>query len=200
MNIYDNYLSTIREAIDRDKSSRNLSKGLSGFNKSLNEQFGAHFEKKMDMTPLPSFLSLINSAGLKANVDQKLGEHPDFKHLKDTNKTERHYIVSVFIDIKGSTNLFKEYDIETIAIITNTIQRAAIHTCVAFGGYIHRLQGDGVFVYFGGKGIDKKDANLKAITAASMFSYFLKKDLKKIFDRECIEDISKSIGIDIGDD
>jgi adenylate cyclase len=160
----------------------------------------AFFEKKVDMTPLPSFLNLVNTAGLKANVDQKLGEHPHFKHLKETNQTEKHYIVSVFIDIKGSTNLFKEYDLETIAIITNTIQRAAIHTCVAFGGYIHRLQGDGVFVYFGGKGIDKKDANLKAITASSMFTYFVKNDLKKIFDQDGIEDISTRIGIDFGDD
>jgi len=202
MNIYDNYLSAIREAIDRDKNSKNLNKGLSGFQGSLNETVGtrAYFEKKVDMTPLPSFLNLINTAGLKANVNQKLGEHPDFKRLKDTNQTEKHYIVSVFIDIKGSTNLFKEYDLETIAVITNTIQRAAIHTCVAFGGYIHRLQGDGVFVYFGGKGVDKKDANLKAITAASMFSYFVKNDLKKIFDQDGIEDISTRIGIDFGDD
>src|SRR5690606_12612817 len=95
---------------------------------------------------------------------------------------------------------FREYDLETITVITNTIQRAAIHTCVALGGYIHRLQGDGVFVYFGGKGIDKKDANIKAITATSMFTYFVKNDLKKIFDQDGIEDISTRIGIDFGDD
>lgn len=202
MNIYDNYLSTIREAIDRDKKSKSFSKGLSGFERPLTEGVDTRgfFDKKIDMTPLPSFLNLVNTAGLKANVNQKLGEHPDFKHLKETNQTEKHYIVSVFIDIKGSTNLFREYDLETITVITNTIQRAAIHTCVALGGYIHRLQGDGVFVYFGGKGVDKKDANIKAITATSMFSYFVKNDLKKIFDQDGIEDISTRIGIDFGDD
>src|SRR5690606_523932 len=110
------------------------------------------------------------------------------------------YIVSVFIDISNSTSLFREYEPETILIITNTIQRAAIHTCVTFGGYVHRLEGDGLFVYFGGKGIDKKDATIKAITAASMFTYFVKNDLKKIFDHEGIEDISTKIGMDFGDD
>ncbi len=202
MNIYDNYLSTIREAVNHDKRNRNLSKGLSGVGSPLNEALNtrAFFQREVDMTPLPSFLNFVNTAGLKANVNQKLGEHPDFKHLKETNQTEKHYIVSVFIDIKGSTHLFKEYDLETIAVITNTVQRAAIHTCIAFGGYIHRLQGDGVFVYFGGKNIEKKDANLKAVTACSMFSYFVKNDLKKIFDQDGIENIYTRIGIDFGDD
>ncbi|MFM7852807.1 MAG: adenylate/guanylate cyclase domain-containing protein [Flammeovirgaceae bacterium] len=202
MNIYDNYLSTIREAIDLDKRKKNISKGLSGFRGIVNESSstGKFYSQKVDMTPFPSFLNFVNTAGLTANVNQKLGAHPDFVHLRETNQTENHYIVSVFIDIKGSTNLFRNYDLDTILVITNTIQRAAIHTCVAFGGYIHRLQGDGVFVYFGGKAIDKKDANLKAMTACSMFTYFVKNDLKKIFDQDGIEDISTRIGIDFGDD
>jgi adenylate cyclase len=200
MNIYDNYLSTIREAIDHDKRSKNLVNAFSANGRSVTDGVRAFLGAKADLTPLPSFQSFIAEQGLKPNVNQRLGEHPDFKHLRETNGTERHYIVSVFIDIKGSTNLFKEYDAETILVITNTIQRAAIHTCVALGGYVHRLQGDGLFSYFGGKGIEKKDAILKAITAASMFTYFVKNDLKKIFDQDGIEDIATRIGIDFGDD
>ncbi len=200
MNIYDNYLSTIRDAIDQDKQSRNFSKAFSGNGQSLAEGVKAFLGTKADLTPLASFQGFIADQGLRPHVNQKLGEHPDFKHLRETNGIEKHYIVSVFIDMKGSTNLFREYDAETILVITNTIQRAAIHTCVALGGYVHRLHGDGLFAYFGGKGIDKKDAVLKAITACSMFTYFVKNDLKRIFDQDGIEDIATRIGIDFGDD
>jgi adenylate cyclase len=201
MNIYDNYASTIREAIEYDRRSKNLMKGgLSTGPQSNNFEVRSLLANQADLTPLASLQSFITDQGLQPRVNQRLGEHPDFKHLRTTNGTERHYIVSVFIDIKGSTNLFKEYGPETILVITNTIQRAAIHTCVALGGYIHRLQGDGLFAYFGGKGIDKKDAVLKAITACSMFTYFVKNDLKRIFDQDGVEDIATRIGIDFGDD
>ena len=132
--------------------------------------------------------------------DAKIGLHPDFKNLKGTDETVRHYIVSVFIDIQGSTNLFKEYELEDVFRITNTIQSAAIHTCLAIGGHIQRLQGDGVFAYFGGKTIEKKRAVEMAVTACSMITYFVKNDLKNIFLEDGIEDIKTRIGIDFGDD
>jgi len=103
-------------------------------------------------------------------------------------------------DIKNSTGLFRKYSPDVVKGITNTIQCAAIHTCLVFGGYIHRLQGDGLFVYFGGRKIEKKDAVVSALNATSMFSYFVKNDLKKLFDEEGIENINTRIGIDFGDD
>jgi adenylate cyclase len=132
--------------------------------------------------------------------NQLIGHHPDFSHLKGTNSTEKHYIVSAFIDIKGSTNLYKKYDEETIMIITNTIQLAAIHVCQAFGGFIQRIQGDGLFVYFGGKSVDKKMATQHGLAALSLFTYFVKNDLKRIFEEHGIDKIYTRIGIDFGDD
>jgi hypothetical protein len=49
------------------------------------------------------------------------------------------------------------------------------------GGHIQRLQGDGVFAYFGGKTVDKNRAVELAVTACSMFTYFVKNDLKDVF-------------------
>jgi class 3 adenylate cyclase len=121
-------------------------------------------------------------------------------NLKGTDDIQYHYIVSVFIDIQGSTNLHKKYDLEDIYRITNTIQSAAIHTCIAMGGHIQRLQGDGVFAYFGGKTVDKNRAVELAVTACSMFTYFVKNDLKDVFLEDGIEDINTRIGIDFGDD
>ena len=130
----------------------------------------------------------------------KVGMHPDFQHLKGTDQTEKHYIVSIFIDIKGSTNLFKKYELEENYTITNTIQSAAIHTLVALGGHVQRLQGDGVFAYFGGKGQSHNDAVKMAVIACSMFTYFIQNDLKEVFTEGGIEDISTRIGIDFGYD
>jgi class 3 adenylate cyclase len=113
---------------------------------------------------------------------------------------EYHYIVSAFIDIQGSTNLHKKYELEEIYSITNTVQSAAIHTVIALGGHVQRLQGDGVFAYFGGKKISKERAVEMAVTACSMFTYFIQNDLKNVFLEDGIEDINTRIGIDFGDD
>jgi adenylate cyclase len=156
--IYDNYINRIRNVVAENKErnglingSSNLS-GMSGIPKSksglLKEQKA--FASKLQLNAEP--LRLIVPSTIE---DARIGLHPDFKHLKGTNNMEYHYIVSVFIDIKGSTNLHNEYDLEEVYVITNTIQSAAIHTCLSLGGHIQRLQGDGVFAYFGGKSIEK---------------------------------------------
>jgi adenylate cyclase len=200
MNIYNDYLNTIKTAIASDTKSgiigENLSFGNRNFNKAFSyKEFKNQFpEKRL----LPSLADFANQIGLQPNFEQRLGAHPDFIHLKHTGETEKHYIISMFIDIKGSTNLFKRYTPETVLIVTNTIQKAAIHTCLIFGGYVHRLQGDGLFVYFGGKAINIPQAILYSLQSASVFSYFVKNDLKNLFNEQGIEDINTRIGIDLG--
>lgn len=203
MKIYDDYLKTIKTAISADKKV--ISKGFSS-GSMTSESIITHFSYSdlNDSVPqkklLPSLNVLANELGLTPNFDQQLGLHPDFSYLKGTDKTENHYIVSVFIDIKGSTKLFAKYEPETVLIINTIIQRAAIHTCLLFGGYIHRLQGDGLFVYFGGKGIDMKMATLRALQSTSVFTYFVKHDLKNLFLQQNIDKIFTRIGIDLGYD
>jgi adenylate cyclase len=138
--------------------------------------------------------------GTQPNFDQKLGAHPDFARLKGTEETEEHYIVSMFIDVRRSTQLYGRYEPETVFIINNAIQRAAIHTALIFGGYVHRLQGDGLFAYFGGKNIRIADAVSRSLQFASVYSYFVKEDLKNVFEQQGIEEINTRIGVDLGYD
>jgi len=147
-----------------------------------------------------SLQSLNSISGKKVNYHLKPGAHPDFEDLKDEKSFEKHYIISIFIDVKNSTNLFRRYTPETIANIINVIQRAAIHTVWYFDGYIQRYHGDGLFAYFGGKSISKMDATKNALTATSFINYFMKNDLKKLFNEQGIENIYARIGIDLGDD
>ena len=203
MKLYENYIENIKNVISREKvlSAKmydTFERGIKSFD-GIGDASVAE-RKRFSLKPLNSLEPLMQTVGKVSVQEQKLGEHPDFKHLKVTYGIEYHYITSAFIDIKNSTALFKNYRPEVVMEITNTIQRAAIHTCVIFGGYIQRLQGDGVFVYFGGKGIQKKESVINALNATSFFTYFVKNDLKKVFEEEGVEDIYTRIGIDFGDD
>jgi len=202
MHIFDDYLKPIRAAMAADPKSGKLYENLSYSERSLQKgmDFKAFNEQVPEKRLLPNLADFARELGLTPNFDQALGLHPDFAHLKHSESLEDHYIVSMFVDIKGSTNLFKKYTPRTVWIITNTIQRAAIHTCLIFGGYVHRLQGDGLFVYFGSKNMTPELAVKRSLQFSSVFTYFVKEDLKNLFIEQGIENIYTRIGIDLGYD
>lgn len=204
MNPFLEYQDIIEKALNRNEirnlsESKNFSNysGAVAMEKYTMSDYVAH---RSELSSSADLISIAKSMGVIPRTGQIIGHHPDFLHLKGTANTEKHYIISAFIDIKGSTNLFKKYDEETNMIITNTIQLAAINVCEVFGGFVQRIQGDGLFVYFGGKNIDKNKATQHCLTALSLFTYFVKNDLKNVFEQHGIERIFTKIGIDFGDD
>lgn len=200
MKIYDDYMQAIREAVNSDPSNV-LSKGLGAPNfKRSRETFSNINSKIKDDHIALSMRPLLENLDRTINYNQQLGLHPDFSHLKNTDITEEHYIVSAFIDVKGSTNLFKKFDKETNFLIVNTLLKAGIHTMLIFGGYVHRLMGDGMFVYFGGKGKDKKHAIENSLRAISVYTHFVQNDLKEYLLAQGIENISVRTGVDLGYD
>lgn len=204
MRLYENYIENIKNVISREKYLKDRESGkFYKSQESFSDFIGGSVElmdNSFSLKPLNSLTPLINHIDKVSFEDRRLGEHPDFKHLKNTRSRENHYITSAFIDIKNSTGLFRHYSPEAVMVITNTIQRAAIHTCVIFGGYIQRLQGDGVFVYFGGKNIGKKESSINALIATSLFTYFVKNDLKVLLEEQGIDEIFTRTGVDFGDD
>ncbi len=156
--------------------------------------------KEYDKILFESLSSLKDISGINAKYNERPGEHPDFVTIKHTNSVEQHGITSMFIDIKNSTRLFAKYESFAVANITTTIQRAAMHTCWYFDGYIQRFHGDGLMVYFGGKQKSTSESIQQALGAASYFSYFMENDLKNLFAEQGIEDIFTRIGIDTGYD
>lgn len=201
--LYNSYTTRIRNIVTKSHQRKaELERGLAG------ATIGSIYDKKVTLKEQMNFAKInqlnqqeLNTIMQNVQVEHAtIGVHPDFQHLKGNDETEMHYIVSLFIDIQGSTALHKEYELDEIFQITNTIQTAAIHTCMALGGYIQRLQGDGVFAYFGGKKVSKEQAVQSAMIACSMFTYFVKNDLKNVFLQDGIEDIKTRIGVDFGDD
>jgi len=197
--IYDPYLITIENALNKKKNVQ-LSKGFSNLGSlaGINNRGKFKVAQDSDFKPSSGMLSLSKLLGVAQSKNTQVGLHPDFAHLIKTRESEFHNITSTFIDIKGSTSLYGEYDHEEVFIITNTILSAAINTCHVFGGHIQRLQGDGVFTYFGGRTISEKDALVHSLTSTSVFTYFVKNDLKRVFETHGIENINTRIGIDIG--
>lgn len=198
--IYNSYTNRIKNVVSESRQRKNLNKGGFDAQRVINKKQLFHEQKIFNETIRLNAQPLSTMLKAESISVAQLGLHPDFQYLKGTEDTELHYIVSVFIDIQGSTNLFKEYELDEIFQITNTVQSAAIHTCISVGGHVQRLQGDGVFAYFGGKGIDRRRAVEMAVTACSMITYFVKNDLKNVFLEDGIEDIKTRIGIDFGDD
>lgn len=201
MEIYNDYLSQIRNALNKGTKAqfRNFTGNNSADSTTVKQDLLRFISESKENKLMPSLQAFANELGLQPNYSAKLGAHPDFAYLKADNGYENHYIVSMFIDIRKSTNLFMRYPNETVFIIHNTIMKAAIHTCLVFGGYVQRLQGDALFVYFGGRSIQPKDAVDRALKASSLFSYFVKNDLKNLFNEKGIENIYTRIGIDYGE-
>jgi adenylate cyclase len=200
--LYKNYVDDISHYL-KQKRNNTIQKNADYGN--INERLSPKsnlrwLERSKNEADFRSLASLNEISGTKAKYEEKLGAHPSFNHLKNSLSSENHYIVSMFIDVKNSTGLFKKYEPEIVANICRTIQLAAIHTCWHFDGYIQRLQGDGLMVYFGGKKIPKVTAVKNALTAASFVSYFVKNDLKNLFEEQGVNRIYTRIGIDLGDD
>jgi adenylate cyclase len=135
-----------------------------------------------------------------SKYEENIGDHPDFIHL--TNNTEKHYIVSVFVDIKGSTKLatLKGLDLEEVREIKNRILTTAISIFQVFDGHIHRLQGDAIFAFFGRKDKDKEEAIVDALTAVTILQFVFKNSISKFFEAMDYPKIDIRTGLDFGDD
>lgn len=201
--LYQKYADDIAYYLRQGKKN-NIQKGFSygGLKESLASVHPQMLwlDKTKNEANFRSLSALNEVTGGVTKYEEKLGAHPDFRHLKSTNGSEYHYAVTMFVDVRRSTELFRKYNPDVVANICRTIQLAAIHTCWYFDGYIHRLQGDGLMVYFGSKKLTKQKAIDDALMAASFISYFVKNDLKNLFEEQGVNRIYTRIGIDFGDD
>lgn len=196
--LYGTYINQIRKALAVKDGTKNFSQPLP-FGQQSDLIKSLMLENKT-LEPKTGLHKLAELLGIPEVKKPYKGDHPDFTNLRISPGVDYHYIVSMFIDVKGSTNFHKKYDLEQIALIIQTIVVAATHTISLFGGHIQRLQYDGVFCYFGGRKINKEDAIISALNAASFFSYFIKYELRELFQFEGIENVFTRVGIDFGDD
>ncbi len=204
MKLFENKLNRIDEIL----------KGKETFYKSIESSYYPQFVKALSESTTCIEKSKEDKVVAKVNYDDirslygthkfsfaepRIGPHPDFKHILH-NQYLSHYAVSMFIDIKGSTELVNKYSLLQIRQIKDTILTLAIEVCSFFGGHIQRLQGDGVFVYFVRAKMNPKDATINAINAASLLAFFMQYNLPTFFQNEEIKAPQIRIGIDYGNE
>lgn len=201
MNIFNSYLDVIKKAVDKDPKYSNRF-----FSNAQGEDYDLSYIQQL-RSELPSLenlnesIQLVKGHGAPTITNlPRLGHHPDFGHLRGTTVTEKHWIISGFVDVQKSTQLHNRFTLATVALITEGIVKASIFAVNLCGGYVHRIQGDGLMVYFGGKNIEKSQATKDALKAFSMISYFVKNDLKEYFESNGIKDIYTRTGLDLGHD
>ncbi|NCT17587.1 MAG: hypothetical protein COZ75_00805 [Flavobacteriaceae bacterium CG_4_8_14_3_um_filter_34_10] len=201
MDIFSPYLNVIKKAVDKDPKYSNRN-----FSNILDKEYDLSYIQNL-RSELPGLENLNESRKLVKGLGTppianlpKLGNHPDFAHLRYTTNTEKHWIISAFVDVQKSTQLHNRFTLATVALITEGIVKASIFAVNLCGGYVHRIQGDGLMVYFGGKNIEKSQATNDALKAFSLISYFVKNDLKDYFQSNGVKDIYTRTGIDLGHD
>lgn len=200
MSVFNPYLSVIKKAVQQDPK---LKQRL--FSSELEDSaFDTSYIKAL-RNELPNSKSINESVSLIKGMGvpvvgnlPELGNHPDFKYLRNTDETEDHWIISGFIDVKDSTKLFNRFTKATVALITEGIVQASIFAVNLCDGYVHRIQGDGLMVYFGGKDKDKAESVKNALKAFAMISYFVKNDLKDFFAANSVTEIFTRAGLDLG--
>lgn len=212
MKLFENYASGIERILEEDYDSLNKSlqkrtkpsdillKGIESQTKVFSEEARIGIQIDGDKALLN-----IDRDGLKklfgpnpSSFDEiKIGSHPDFEELGYTDYLN-HHCVSMFVDIKGSTRLGLKEDLKKVRLIKDSLLTLCIHVANFFGGHIHRLQGDAVFVQFVRKERYKNDAIINSLNAASVLCQFVEKDLKEIFVKKGLAPIKIRVGIDYG--
>lgn len=201
-NMFNPYVNVIKKAIDKDPkfSQKLFSKNIKDrdFDLSYLTSLRAELPSWQDINESSRLIKGLDVESTLTNKLSELGSHPDFSYLKETGETENHWIITGFVDVKKSTQMFNRFTKSTVALITEGIVKASIFAVNLCGGYVHRIQGDGLMVYFGGKNHEKSNAIKDALKAFSLISYFVKNDLKEYFEQKGINNIHTRAALDIG--
>jgi class 3 adenylate cyclase len=152
------------------------------------------------IVPEYSFQKLIRPLYGKINTKESaIGTHPDFKYLEDSDQHETWPIVTFFMDIENSTRLNLLYDLEHVTRIKNAFICAAIEIINSFDGHVHRIMGDAVMAFFGGKRQRQFNTIIDALNCSTVLLYFVKEviipGLEQYGDQFGIR-----IGMDYGED
>ncbi|HML73156.1 MAG TPA: adenylate/guanylate cyclase domain-containing protein [Anaerohalosphaeraceae bacterium] len=138
--------------------------------------------------------------GKPGNNKPDIGDHPDFRNLKGTDEKIYCPIVTMFMDIINSTRLGVLYSPDKVQVIKNAIISMAIDIIVSLDGHVHRIMGDAVMAYFGGKYSKTENAVIDAINCSSMIQLFFEKVvIPKLDPHNSTDNLGIRVGLDYGD-
>src|SRR5262249_57496876 len=91
------------------------------------------------------------------------------RNRRRINIGEERYVVSMFVDMRGSTRLSEERLPFDIVFLINRFVDAACQAVTESGGQPNQFVGDGVLALFG-LDVDRRTACRQALRAASLFA------------------------------
>lgn len=214
MKLFENYSRDLNDILSQKvKITPDLIKTRKAVNvsmgkvTSLNEKSNNNIENNLpSMIDGPKVLFSYDREFLKKyfgkNKDSfskiTIGPHPDFVNLTNTDYIH-HHCVSVFIDIKGSTRLIDKYSLLEVRLIKDSLLTLAIEVANQFGGHVHRLQGDGIFLQFVRRDKNPNDAVINALNAVSVLTQFVSVELSNIMKQYELSPLKIRAGIDFGE-
>lgn len=211
MRMFDNYVNGLNDVLSKKVL---VTPKLLQEQKMLSGDFRKIIQEKAIKESQQNILPVIEGPKVLFNYDKEfledkfginphsfpnitIGPHPDFKELADTNYFN-HHCVSVFVDIKGSTSLIEKYSLLEVRLIKDSLLTLSIQVANQFGGHVHRLQGDGIFLQFVRRDKNENDAIINALNASSILTQFVTKDLADIMKQYQLRPLKIRIGIDFG--
>ena len=148
-----------------------------------------HFEIQDDLRPL---------FGKGPAVAPSIGHHPDFEHLKATRATEFAPITTLFMDMEGSTRLGLIYTPEQVFKTKNAVIQSTIDIIKSFDGHVHRIMGDAVMAFFGGKRSTVEQGAIDALNCAATLRALIVSLVEKRLPEMADEPLGIRIGLDYG--
>lgn len=183
--MYDNY----RSQPSITSMAKSLSKGITSFSESA--------RASVDVVPQYSYQDKIRPLFGKDGIKTpSIGDHPDFAHLKGTKILEYCPITTLMMDMEGSTRLNLIYSPEEVQYIKNAFICAAIELINCFDGHVHRIMGDAVVAFFGGKNLPTEDGIIDALNCASVLQFFVEKVVRPALNYD--DPFGIRIGVDYG--
>lgn len=194
--IYNDYVNTISDILDKKPRQRT-------FSSSSRIEKGVLLNEAADSQSLPavkpSQLPVLFGVPVGYKSSATIGTHPNFKDMKFGEKRYQ-YCTSMFIDIKGSTNLSLSYSLEEVRLMKDAILSLCIQTVTVFGGHVQRLQGDGLYVQFTERQIHQNNMMINALNAGSVLCQFVSTTLADIFEQHNLKPLRIKVGIDFAED
>jgi len=96
--------------------------------------------------------------------------------------------------------VIEKYSLLEVRLIKDSLLTLAIQVSNQFGGHVHRLQGDGIFLQFVRRNRKENDAIINALNATSILTQFVTKDLAEIMGQITLRPLKIRAGIDFGMD
>lgn len=195
--LYNDYIGRISDILDKKPTLRTFSVE-NGMEKAVNSSSIRESSESSSLPAVQKQLPSLFGTPVGYKSEPTIGPHPNFTDMKFGDKRYQ-YCASMFIDIKGSTNLSVNYNLEQVRMMKDAILSLCIQTVTVFGGHVQRLQGDGLYVQFTDVNVHQNNMMINALNSATALSQFVSTTLADLFVKHNLKPLRIKVGIDFAE-